>query len=86
MDRFPGILRFPTYFHEGDKEVWMYEDGLLQLANGTGLILKGECYRVVDSWMSFDHHGRFDDGMHIFLEVAKDKDNRVKQLAPDYFR
>ena len=86
MREMPGIHRLPTVFHHDDKEVWRYEDGLIQLATGTGIILGGERYRVVDSWMSFDHHGRFDDGMHIFLEVAKDKDNRVKQLAPDYFR
>ncbi|MCU1613015.1 MAG: hypothetical protein JWO98_555 [Frankiales bacterium] len=52
---------------------------------GTGVVL-GDRYRVVDSWMSFDHHGVFDDGLHIFLERVTEDDDRLKRIAPSYFR
>jgi hypothetical protein len=87
MSGVPGIYRLPTYFHEGDSEVPMYthEEGLLNLPIGTGVVL-GDRYRVVDSWMSFDHHGVFDDGLHIFLERVTEDDDRLKRIAPSYFR
>ncbi len=35
---------------------------------------------------SFDHHGRFPTGLHVFLEQVTDEaDDLPKRLAPDYF-
>jgi hypothetical protein len=43
-------------------------------------------FEVVDSWFSFDHHGHFGDGLHIFLEEITDpSDDLLLRLAPDYF-
>ncbi|MGW7193890.1 hypothetical protein [Streptomyces sp. NPDC054838] len=50
------------------------------------MLLRGDRYRVVDSWFSHDHHGIFDDGLHIFLEPVTEEDDRLRHLAPDYFR
>ncbi|MGW7102900.1 hypothetical protein [Streptomyces sp. NPDC054883] len=59
---------------------------LLSFPVGTGVLLRGDRYRVVDSWFSHDHHGIFDDGLHIFLEPVTEEDDRLRHLAPDYFR
>jgi hypothetical protein len=56
------------------------------LTIGTGIIwTDGERYRVVDVWVSYDHNGRFNDGVHVFLEAVEDTDDRPLRLAPDYF-
>lgn len=86
MREMPGIHRLPTFFHHNGKEVWRYDDGLIQLATGTGVLLGGDRYRIVDSWMSFDHHGVFDDGLHVFVEPVEPEDDRLKKLEPEYFR
>lgn len=53
---------------------------------GDGLLAPGGTrYRVVDRWLSFDHHGRFNDGWHVFLGEAEGTDDRLRLLAPDYF-
>lgn len=79
------IERLPTSFHVGAKE-WFQAEGILHLPNGTGVLgNNGDMYRVVDSWLSFDHHGRYGEGMHIFIEPAEEP-NTLLDLAPDYFR
>ncbi|MFJ7137667.1 hypothetical protein [Streptomyces fungicidicus] len=57
----------------------MQEHGLLNLPVGAGVLLRGDRYRVVDSWFSYDHHG-------VFLEPVAEEDDRLRHLAPDYFR
>ena len=59
--------------------------GVVSLAIGAGVVLNdGRRFRVADVWMSFDHHGRFSEGAHIFLEPAEEP-NTITRLAPDYF-
>ncbi|MFD7867353.1 hypothetical protein [Streptomyces sp. NPDC059783] len=84
----PGIYRWSTYFHKADSSDVLYqqEEGLLNPHIGSGVLVLGECYRVVDSWFSYDKRGEFDLGQHVFLAKVSDEDNRLKQLAPDYFR
>jgi len=82
----------PVYYHLADAEAEFFVDdrqrvslpeigdGVLAPADGTP-----RC-RVVDRWLSFDHHGRFNDGWHVFLERIEDTDDdRLGRLAPDYF-
>ncbi|MEU9032776.1 hypothetical protein AB0D46_35785 [Streptomyces sp. NPDC048383] len=84
----PGVYQGPTYFHEanGSAVLYMQENGLLNLPVGTGVLLRGDRYRVVDSWFSYDHHGVFNDGLHVFVELVTEEDDRLRHLAPDYFR
>ena len=88
MADFPGVYQWPTYFHKANDPavLSMQEHGLLNLPVGTGVLLRGGRYRVVDSWFSYDHHGVFDDGLHIFLEPVAEEDDRLRRLAPGYFR
>ncbi|MFH8692626.1 hypothetical protein ACH4EC_37955 [Streptomyces anulatus] len=88
MAESPGIYRWPTYFHKSDSSDVLYQEdeGLLTLPVGAGVLVLGECYRVVDTWFSYDHHGVFNLGWHVFLERATEEDNRLQRLAPDYFR
>lgn len=79
----------PTWFYEGEKEVHCEESGLLPLVKGQGVLWgDGTRYRVVDSWLSFDHHGHFGLGMHVFLERVEPEsdDDTLGRLAPNYFR
>lgn len=84
----PGIYRWSTYFHKADSADVLYqqEEGLLNLPVGSGVLVLGDCYRVVDSWFSYDHHGVFALGQHVFLEEATEENNRLKHIAPAYFR
>lgn len=86
----PYMLAWPTIFYEvGSDQELHRENGLLSLPNGTGFIWgDGMRYRVVDSWLSFDHRGHFDLGMHVFLERVEEggADDPLGRLAPDYFR
>lgn len=50
------------------------------------MLLRGDRYRVVDSWFSYSHHGDFDNGLHISLEPVTEEDDRLRHLAPNYFR
>ncbi|MET8481867.1 hypothetical protein ABZV68_32540 [Streptomyces clavifer] len=88
MADFPVVYQWPTYFHEANDSavLSMQEHGLLNLPIGTGVLLRGDRYRVVDSWFSYDHHGIFDDGLHIFLGPVTEEDDRLRHLAPNYFR
>jgi hypothetical protein len=39
---------------------------------------------VPDVWFSFDQHGRFDVGLHVFLECSEG-DDKLTRIAPGYF-
>ncbi|MDX3326926.1 MULTISPECIES: hypothetical protein [Streptomyces] len=84
----PCIYRWSTYFHDGDTTDVLYqqEEGILNLPIGSGVLVLGKCYRVVDSWFSYDDNGTFNLGQHVFLEKATDEDNRLKRIDPHYFR
>jgi hypothetical protein len=87
---FPRMLTWPTVFYEAGSDRELHrEDGLLPLPRGSGFLWgNGSRYRVVDAWLSFDHRGRFDLGMHVFLERVEEgsEGDRLGRLAPDYFR
>lgn len=78
----------PTTFHVNGEELSYQEDSMLPLFIGDGLLWsEGKRYRVVDRWISYDHHGRFGEGLHIFLEPVEEfgPNDRLGSLAPDYF-
>jgi hypothetical protein len=80
--RVPRTLQAPTYFHADEQENWFVEDrGVYVLPIGSGVLgPRGDFYRVRDVWFSFDHHGYFGEGYHVFLEqVELDRD----KLSPD---
>ena len=82
-----GIQGLPTYIYIDNKEVLQFDDGMLMLPKGAGVIWgDGNRYRVADTWFSIDHHGQMNDGMHIFLEVVMDpEDDLPKKILPSYF-
>lgn len=89
-DRRPPMADvLPTTFYVDGKE-WPYqEDTFLAINRGDGLLgSDGTRYRVADRWVSYDHHGRFGEGLHIFLERVEpfSEDDTLGRLAPDYFR
>jgi hypothetical protein len=62
---------------------------MVPLRKGDGVYLGGthpRC-RVVDVWLSYDHHGRFGEGLHVFLEPVEEfsDDDTLGKFAPDYF-
>jgi hypothetical protein len=82
----PGFYNLPTWFYLDGKQIWGEIDGVMWLHRGDGVVDgDGTRYRLADVWWSFDHHGPFDDGMHIMLEPAE-ADDPLGQMAPDYFR
>ena len=60
---------------------------MISLVKGQGVIWPdGRRFRVEDSWFSFDHHGHFGTGLHVFLtEIRSRDDDLPKLLKPDYF-
>lgn len=83
MADYTPLLRRPTYFYVDGQEFWTYEEGVIPLAKGMGFVHgSGHRYRVVDLWFSIDHHGRFDDGLHVFLEKVDASDDRLKPWRP----
>jgi len=66
----PHINDLPTIFRLNGKEMFR-ADGLLPLANGTG-VTTGEAnhYKVVGSWLQVEHHGDNEEGLYIDLEVT----------------
>ena len=88
-DRVPYVYRAPTTFHIlGEEEQHQpLEEGMLNLRQGQGVLWHdGRRFRVKDSWFSFDKHGRFGMGLHVFLErITALEDDLLLQLAPDYF-
>ena len=83
----PPSLHLPTNFYIDGELVDQYDEGLLVLPRGTGVIWHdGRRLRVADAWFSYDKHGRFDFGFHVFLEEIRDsRDDLPKRLEPDYF-
>lgn len=77
----------PTTFYVGGSELPYQEESMLPVAIGDGLLHDGTRYRVIDRWISYDHHGRFGEGLHVFLEPVEKfgDDDRLGNLAPDYF-
>lgn len=89
MDRHTPIDHLlPTTFHVEGEELSYQEDSMLPLHIGDGLLWgDGRRFRVKDRWISYDHHGHFPEGLHIFLEPVEEfgADDRLAKLAPDYF-
>ena len=85
LQRMAGeINRQATTFHVGSEELQRV-DGVVHLPLGTGILGGGgEMYRVVDSWLSLDDHGRFGRGMHIFM-VPATRPNTLTLASPDDF-
>jgi hypothetical protein len=83
----PYIYTFPTTFYDEDGKELHQETGLVFLSKGDGVLWEKR-YRVVDTWLSFDKHGRFDVGLHVFLEPIEEggEDDTLGRFAPDYFR
>lgn len=84
--------RWLTNYWVGDRFIWQDDCKGPPLAIGDGLIMGtpefpgAPRWRVVDVWASYDHHGHFDAGIHVFLRPVKDTtEDLPKQLAPDYF-
>jgi hypothetical protein len=87
-DRIPYVYQAPTTFYiDGEEQPHLIDEGFLNLHKGQGVIWSdGRRLRVVDSWFSFDKHGRFDIGLHVFLEEVTDEaDDLPLRLARDYF-
>lgn len=83
----PYVFTFPTTFYEWPNEIHQ-EPGLLPLVRGQGVLWgDGKRYRVADSWLSFDRHGQFDIGMHVFLERVEEgsEDDTLGLARPSYF-
>lgn len=84
--------RWPITFWHHNKLLDQTEGMAPPLRRGDGLIRSFGGYpeesrwRVVDIWVSYDHHGYFDDGVHAFLElVSNTEDDLPQQMAPSYF-
>jgi hypothetical protein len=59
----------------------------MPLAVGTGLIdERGKFFRVADVWVSFDHHGHYPEGVHVFLEPTEIPVERLDASGREYFR
>lgn len=85
MSEFP---RWPVTYYVDGQPFWQDESQPPPLRRGDGVIInEGRRYRVTDLWFSYDHHGHFNDGTHVFLtEVSGSEDDLPGQLAPSYFR
>jgi hypothetical protein len=63
----------PTYFHVGGEQVLKVEGHQVPLVQGQGVLISDDIrFRVVDVWFSFAGRGRFDNGLHVFLERTDD--------------
>lgn len=45
----------------------------------------GKRYRVVDVWIIHPKHGRFEYGVHAFLEPVSPRDDLLHRIDPDYY-
>jgi hypothetical protein len=82
----PVAFKLPTIFYLEDGTELHRDKGYVPVANGMGFVWAGTGrFRVVDVWTSYDHHGRFEEGQHVFLAPVRADDDRLKHLAPDYF-
>jgi hypothetical protein len=87
--RTPIEHALPTTYYIGGQEHHYHEQTMVPLRKGDGVYLghpAPRC-RVVDVWLSYDHHGRFGEGLHVFLEPVAEfgADDTLGNLAPDYF-
>lgn len=85
----PSFTRSRPNFYIGGEEQSLSEESLLPLEKGDGVLWgDGKRYRVVGRWFSYDHRGRFDLGLHVFLVPVEEysADDLLFHLAPDYFR
>jgi hypothetical protein len=84
----PHVYTWPTVFYVGKQELHR-EDGLIWLRPGDGYIDVRDAnrYRVVDTWFSFDHRGRYDLGLHVYLEPVEPgtEGDLPGRLVPEYF-
>jgi hypothetical protein len=84
----PHYLYAPTYFHIGfSHEDWFVEEqGYMPIQIGQHILGgAGEFYEVVDVWFSFDHHGLFGDGQHVFMEPAELPRDKMSSRGQQYF-
>jgi hypothetical protein len=87
--RTPIEHALPTTYYISGEEHRYQEETMVPLRKGDGVYLghpAPRC-RVVDVWLSYDHHGRFGEGLHVFLEPVEEfgPDDTLGNLAPDYF-
>lgn len=84
----PRHLYLPTYFHLGydEAEWWVEEQGYLPIQIGQHILSgNGELYKVIDVWLSLDHHGVFNDGQHVFMERAELPREQFTPRLLEYF-
>lgn len=68
--------KWPTHYWRGSEYLRQDVGEPPPLTIGCGLILETPAYagsarwRVVDIWISYARHGRFDPGVHAFLELV----------------
>jgi len=77
-----------TLYDENGETLQSWKDvqELPVLRRGDGIVMPGgRRFRVVDAWLSFDAHGRFHTGWHVFLAPVVDYDDRLRHLAPSYY-
>ena len=83
--------RWMVSYHDADTHefLWQDEDKPAPLKVGDGVLLPVAQYRrfrVVDIWHSYDRHGHFDAGTHVFLvDVSGASEDRLQAMAPRYF-
>lgn len=83
---------FPvSYYRDGESEPFFIDeasDALLPSIGDGWLWDDGTRYRVVDLWHSFEHHGRLNDGPHVFLESVEpgSEEDRPHRIDPGYYR
>jgi hypothetical protein len=85
----PISIAFTTTFYLDGEMTEYQEETMMPLNIGDGFLWSdGTRYRVVDRWLSFDHHGHFNESLHVFLESVEpfSEDDRLGNAAPEYFR
>jgi hypothetical protein len=91
VNRRPPIVNAlpTTYYINGEMQSYQ-EETMVPLRKGDGVFLGDDspCCRVVDVWLSYDHHGHFGEGLHVFLEPVESfsEDDTLGNAAPAYFR
>ena len=84
----PRFLYFTTFFHVGySEDVWfMEEQGWLPIQIGQHVLgNNGDFYKVIDVWISFDHHGRLPEGIHVFMEETEFPLDEMTTSLQGYF-
>ncbi len=73
------------HFPDGDERQieWEY----IPPAIGNGWVDEDNTrYRIADVWSIHAKRGRFEYGVHVFLEEVEESDDRLHRVAPDYYR